>query len=223
MEKKLCLAAIGVLLVFTIVFTVIIPFLTPSEKTEIQNSLKETDRNAYYGGLFLKLMASFPKVLMPAEYGQKEIAVYPPEYGGAYVDKSDTLHVLLTKTANITTKQDYLEIMDNDEEIIFEIVDFSLSHLYEIQRSFDVEAAEKFGIVSTCLNETANRLDIGLLDITKENEVTEFLKNKFNDFDARCLTFKVSSGITITATHTASNYGVIFTDKARVANTHSYI
>jgi hypothetical protein len=236
MEKKVCLTSIGVLLVFAIVFTAVLPFLTPSketenktpsltpsEETEIQNSLKETDRNSYYSYLASNLMGSFPKVSIQTEYGEKKVTAYPPEYGGTYIDKSNTLHILLTKNANMTTKTSYLEIMDNDEDIIFEIVDFPLSLLYEIQRSIDAETAEEFGIMSTCLNETGNRLDIGLLDITKENEVTEFFENKFNDFDSRCLTFKFSSGITITAAHTASNHGIIFTEKARASNTQPYI
>ena len=219
MEKKLCLAAIGVLLVFTIIFTAVLQTLTPSKETEIQNSLKETDRNTYYGCLAGNLLASFPKVLIQTEYGEEEVIGYPPEYGGAYIDESNTLHILLTKTANITTKTSYLEIMDNDEEIIFEIVDFPLSFLYEVQRTFDATAMGEFDIAFTGINEVTNRLDIGLLDITKENEVTEFLENKINDFDARCLTFKVSAGFTISAAHTANNDEIIFTDKARASNT----
>ncbi|MDG6223859.1 MAG: hypothetical protein IAX21_03685 [Candidatus Bathyarchaeota archaeon] len=198
MEKKLCLVSIGVLLVFAIVFTVVLPSLTPSEETEIQNSLKETDRNLYYGCLLGQLKASFPKVLIQTEYGEQEVIAYPPEYAGAYVDKSDNLHIVLTKKANITTKQDYLEIMDNNEEIIFDIGDFSLSHLYELQRTLG-GVMQEFSIEFIGLNETANRLDIGLHDRTKENEIKEFLKNEFNDFDARCLTFNGSLGIKLTS------------------------
>ena len=236
MEKKVWLASIGVLLVFVIVFTVVIPSLipsnetktqtpslTPSEETEIQNSLKETDRNAYYGCLYGQLMGSFPKVLVQTQYGEKKVILYPPEYGGGYVDKSDTLHILLTKKANMTTKTSYLEIMDNDEDIIFEIVDFPLSLLYEIQRSIDAETAEEFGIMSSCLNETTNRLDIGLLDRTKENEVTEFFENKFNDFDPRCLTFTDPMEIIPTASDTTNNTEINFRDKTRATNSQSSI
>lgn len=217
MEKKLYLTSLRVLLVFAIVFAIIIPFLTPSKDTEtqtasitpskdteIQNSLKETDRNSYYCCLASNLMGSFPKVLIQTEYGEKEVTSYPPEYGGAYIDESNTLHILLTKTANMTTKTSYLEIMDNDEDIIFEIVDFPLSLLYDVQRTLGPVMGE-FGIEGSMLNEVTNRLDLHLFDDTPENEIIDFLENKFNDFDVNCLTFNGPLGIRLSATDMASN------------------
>ena len=92
-----------------------------------ETSFKETNRNSYYSGLAGNLKASFPKVLIQTEYREKEVIAYPPEYGGAYIDGSNTLHIVLTKNANMTTKLNYLEIMGNDEDIIFDIADFPLS------------------------------------------------------------------------------------------------
>ena len=223
MKNKLCLASIGVLLVFAIVFTAFMSSFESFNEIEIQTSLKETDRNSYYASLFSRLVASFPKVLIQTEYGEKEVISYPPEYGGAYVDKSNTLHIVLTKKANMTTKHDYLEIMDNDEDIIFDSGDFPLSRLYEIQRTLDGEVMQEFSIELMGVNQTANKLQIHLLDSTKENEITEFLENKFNDFDVRCLSFKGPVGIKLTAADTASNDGIIFPDKARVSNTQAPI
>jgi len=195
MEKKLYLVAIGVLLVFAIVVMVVIQsFASLNGEIEMENSLKETDRNAYYASLASDLKWSFPKVLVNTESGEKEVIAYPPEYGGAYIDTSNTLHILLTKTANMITKSSYLEIMSNDKDIIFDTADFPLSHLVEVQRALE-EVMLEFNIESVILNDPTNRLDLHLLDSTKKTQITEFLENKFNNFDARCITFNDPLGI----------------------------
>jgi hypothetical protein len=103
MRKKLCLTSIGVLLVFAIVFTAFTPSFASFEGIEINNSLKETNRNSYYSFVGGSLIASFPKVLIQDDFGEREVVAYPPEYAGAYIDESNTLHILLTKKANTTT------------------------------------------------------------------------------------------------------------------------
>jgi len=206
MEKKLCLISIGVLLVFAIVFTAFTLSFTPSEGTEIQPSFKETNRNSYYSFLASDLKASFPKVLIQTEFREKEVIAYPPEYGGAYIDGSNTLHIVLTKNANMTTKLNYLEIMGNDEDIIFDIADFPLSRLYEIQSTLTGAMREQeFSIDGIIVNEITNKVEIHRLDSTEEKEITEFLKNKFNDFDVRCIIFKEPLGLRYTADDTTSN------------------
>jgi len=171
-----------------------------------ETSFKETDRNSYYSGLAGNLIASFPKVLIQDEFGEREVVAYPQEYAGAYIDESNTLHIVLTKNANMTTKNNYLEIMGNDEDIIFDIADFPLSHLYEIQSTLTGAMREqKFSIDGIIVNEITNKVEIHRLYSTEENEIAEFLKNKFNDFDDRCITFKESLGIELTAADTSSN------------------
>jgi hypothetical protein len=222
MNEKLCLASIGVILVFAIVFTAFMPSFESFNGIEIQPSLKETDRNTYYASLGGRLKASFPKVLIQTDHGEKEVIAYPPEYAGAYIDKSNTLHIILTKNANETTKSNYQEIMGNDEDIIYDIADFPLSRLYEIQRTLDGVMLE-FGIEGTCLNETANRLNIYLFESAQENEVIEFLENKFNDFDVRCIAFKGPVGFRFTAVDTASKDRITLTNQVKASNTQSLI
>lgn len=205
-EKKICLTSIGILLVFAIVFTVFAPSFASSTGIEIQTSLKETNRNSYYSLVAGSLIASFPKVLIQTEFREKEVIAYPPEYAGAYIDGSNTLHIVLTKYANMTTKLNYLEIMGYDEDIIFDIADFPLYHLYEIQRTLTGAWKEqKFSIERIGINEITNKVEIYPFASTPEKEIKEFLKNKFNDFDVRCITFKDPIGIKPTAVDTASN------------------
>lgn len=204
MVKKSFLISIGVLLVFAIVFAAFTPSFASFKGIEINTSLKETNRNSYYTLVFSSLIDSFPTVLIQDEFGEREVVAYPQEYAGAYIDESNTLHIVLTKNANMTTKYNYQEIMGNDEDIVYDIADFPLSRLYEIQRTLD-GVMQEFSIEFTGLNEITNKLQIHLLDSTKEKEITEFLKNKFNDFDVRCIIFKDPIGIKLTAADTASN------------------
>jgi hypothetical protein len=83
---------------------------------------------------------------------------------------------------------EYQKIL-GDSEVIFETADFPLSHLDSVQSALD-GVMLKFDIACTCLNETANRIDIHLRDNTKQKDVVEFLKTVFNGFDDRCLAFK---------------------------------
>ena len=178
-----------------------------SKETSLkETSFKETNRNSYYSGLAGNLIASFPKVLIQTEFREKEVIAYPPEYAGAYIDGSNTLHIVLTKNANMTTKLNYQEIMGNDEDIIFDIADFPLSHLYEIQSTLTGAMREQeFSIDGIIVNEITNKVDIHRLDSTEENEIAEFLKNKFNDFDVRCIAFKGPLELKTTADDTTSN------------------
>ena len=196
------------LLVFlSVSFLVIISvsFGLLSKETSLkETSFKETNRNSYYSGLAGNLKASFPKVLIQTEFREKEVIAYPQEYAGAYIDGSNTLHIVLTKKANMTTKLDYQEIMGNDEDIIYDIADFPLSHLYEIHSTL-TGVIREFSIDGIGVSEITNKVEIHLLDSTQEKEITEFLKNKFNDFDVRCIIFKEPHGIKATAADTASN------------------
>jgi hypothetical protein len=60
--------------------------------------------------------------------------------------------------------------------------------LYEVQRTLDGVMGD-FGISYTSINEYINRLDLGLFDRTREVEVVDFLKTKFDGFDDKCLMF----------------------------------
>ena len=120
------------------------------------------------------------------------------EFAGAYIDPSNTLHIILTNNATATTINTYRNIMGNDTNIVFETAVFPLSHLKAVQAALNGVMME-FGIEETVLNETANKIDIHLLDSTKQKDVIEFLKTVFNDFDDRCVAFMGPVGIRLTA------------------------
>lgn len=212
MNNKTFLTSIGVLLVLAMVLTVFTPSVAssqaigiqPFEGIEITSSLKETDRNSYYGLLSAALKNSFPKVSINDETGERKVVAYPQEFAGSYIDESDTLHILLIKNADVTTKANYQEKMGNDEDIIYETADFSLSRLHEIQDTLD-KVMQEFGIQRTAICQRINKVEINLPDSTKEKEITQFLKNTFNDFDEKSITFGGPAEIVTTEYNTAYN------------------
>ena len=119
------------------------------------------------------------------------------EIAGAYIDSSNTLHIILTNNATATTINHYRNITGNGTNIVFETAVFPLSYLKAVQAALNGVMIE-FGIESTGLNETANKIDIHLLDSTKQKDVVEFLKTVFNDFDDRCVAFMGPVGIRLT-------------------------
>ena len=125
------------------------------------------------------------------------------EFAGAYIDQSNTLHIILTNNATATTINTYRNIMGNDTNIVFETAVFPLSRLKAVQAALNGVMIE-FGIESTGLNETANKIDIHLLDSTKQKDVIEYLKTVFNDFDDRCVAFMGPVGIRLTAAENSS-------------------
>lgn len=204
MLKKAFLISVSVLLVFATVFAVFAPSLASSDGTEIKVSLKVTDRNSYYTGVAACLKDTFPKMLINDEFGQRFEVAYPQEYAGAYIDDFNTLHIVLTKNAELTTKNNYQAIMGNDKDIIYEFANFPLSNLYEAQRTLR-GVLKEFEIESTGIDEIKNRVEISLLDNTKEKEITDFLKANLNGFDARCISFTNAFGITISAADNSTN------------------
>ena len=62
----------------------------------------------------------------------------------------------------------------------------------------------KFGIDATGVNETANKVDVNLHDSTKQKDIIDFLNNKFNDFDERCIAFMGPLEVVLTTNTTSS-------------------
>jgi DNA-binding HxlR family transcriptional regulator len=121
------------------------------------------------------------------------------EIAGAYIDQHGTQHIILTNNATTKAINAYLYIAGNGTAIVFENADFPLSYLYAVQDSLD-GVMIKFGIESTGINEIANKVDIHLLNSTKQQDVIDFLKTVFNNFDDRCVAFMDPVGIRLTAT-----------------------
>ncbi len=153
--KKIVLCLISVLLVSAIALTTLASAFESPNGTELKGidltSLKETDRNSYYTFVAARLLQTFPMVSIEDEAGKREVVSYPQEYAGAYIDESNTLHIVLTKSATMATKNNYQEIMGNDEAIVYEYADFPLSRIYEVQRAL-TNVLQKFNITSTAVN-----------------------------------------------------------------------
>lgn len=186
MFKKLFLPFLGVFLVFTLVFTAFMPVLA-YEGQEFLEYL-DIDENSRCAMLFLNVIDRFPRVLVYDGFTEREVVRYPDEFAGAFIDKSNKLHIVLIKDVDLDTEYDYRNLTGYDETVIFDIADYSLFFLYEVQRTLN-PVMNDFDIRYTGIDETTNRLNVGLFDRTRERDVVEFLKTKFDGFDARCITF----------------------------------
>lgn len=110
------------------------------------------------------------------------------EIAGAYLDQNGTQHIILTNNATTKAINAYLYIAGYGTNIVFETAKFPLSRLYAVQDALD-GVMMKFGIDETGVNEIANKIDVHLRDSTKQKDIIDFLNNKFNDFDERCISF----------------------------------
>jgi hypothetical protein len=148
---------------------------------------------SYLGG-YPNLINSFPKILVDDAFGETtEVIRYPDEYAGAFLDDSGKLHIVLTKNAAAGTESEYRQIMgSSDIPVVFDVAEFPLFFLYEVQRTLEGVMGE-FSISTISINEVNNRVDIGLLDLTRQQDVVDFLKTNFDEFDADCLIFAQGS------------------------------
>ena len=146
-------------------------------------SEKETDPNGYAASLAGKLIGSFYSTLPNGTM----VMVYPVEYAGVYIDHSNNLHVVLSKYATNETIDTYRNIM-GDPDVIFEVAEFPLSTLHEIQDAIGGVMGD-FKIDVACVNEITNRLELNLEDSTKQNDIIQYLNSQFTDFNASCITF----------------------------------
>jgi hypothetical protein len=151
--------------------------------------LRESDMNSYSWLIFMDLIDCFPTVLTLGENGVQEVVLYPDEYAGAFIDEANRLHIVLTKPVDGETAYDYRAITGYDETVIFDIAQYPLSVLNEVQNTLN-SVIEEFGICATSLNEYINKIDVHLYDRTRGRELVEFLKTKFDNFNEDCLIFK---------------------------------
>jgi len=200
--SKKTLMLVSALLICVMVFAAFVPVFA-SERVENQLVLKEVDRNNYYVSVFQNLADSFPVSVIDDEYGRREAFSYPDEYAGAYIDEFNNLHIVLTASVHAKTEYDYKKIL-GDGDVIFDTAEFPLTLLYQIQYCL-TSIMEKFTIDFIVLNEVENRLDVHMIDRTKESAVLEFLKVNFDNFNERCIAFNDSAGIEISASNTVNN------------------
>jgi hypothetical protein len=173
-------------------------------------SEKELHPNDYAGMLASRLKSTFNMTYID---GRLEL-VYPIEYGGAYIDSSNNLHIVLSKYATNATIDSYRNIM-GDPDVIFVAAEFPLSCLYEAQDAIG-PAMGTFRIDVAGANEITNRLELNLEDSTKQSDIIEYLNSRITNFDARCITFLGPNPVTLTGGEitpsTASNDGFFAAD-----------
>ena len=156
-----------------------------SGSTDANGSLseKETNPNNYVCGLASKLKASFNTTYSDGQL----VILYPVEYGGAYIDSSNNLHIVLSKYATNSTIDTYRNII-GDPDVIFETAEFPLSYLYKVQHTLE-GVMVNFGIDEDGVYESANRVELHLENSTKQQDIIAFLNTKIVGFDASCITF----------------------------------
>jgi hypothetical protein len=211
-NKKSLLIFSSVFLMAVILFGVFIPTLTAigteepilSSNQIDMTALKTADRNTYYVGVFSNIIECFPTTVTLTEYGETTVINYPDEFAGAYIDSSNNLHIVLTSSVYVKTEYDYLKITGYDKDVVFNVAEFSLSFLYDVQRTLG-DVMVKLGIEGIILNEATNKLEVHMFDGAKETDVVEFLKTKFDKFNDRCIDFKGSLGLRTTASDSTSN------------------
>ncbi|MDR0373142.1 MAG: S1 family peptidase [Nitrososphaerota archaeon] len=211
-NKKSLLMFSSVFLMAAILFGAFIPTLTAigtEEPTLSSNqidmtALKTADRNTYYVEVFSNIIECFPTTVTLTEYGETTVINYPDEFAGAYIDASNNLHIVLTNSVYVKTEYDYQKITGYDKDVVFNVAEFSLSFLYDVQRTLG-DVMVKLGIEGIILNEVTNKLEVHMFDGAKETDVVEFLKTKFDKFNDQCLDFKGPLGLRTTASNTASN------------------
>ena len=212
-NQKRLLMFTSVFLMSVILFGAFIPALTATETEEQTTNilsqidmmaLKECDKNTYCVEVYGNIIEYFPTTVTLTEYGTTTEVIYPDEFAGAYIDESNNLHVVLTNNVYSETKYDYQKITDYDNDIVFNVAEFSLSLLHSVQKTLD-EVMVELGIEGTILNEITNKVEIHMFDVTNKNDVVEFLKIKFDKFNDNCIDFKGPLGLKTTASNTASN------------------
>jgi hypothetical protein len=213
-KKKTCIHGTSAVLLSIMIASMVCvissaPLASGSQEANDSLSWKEKlHPNDYAGYLASKLKSTFNTTYID---GSLEL-VYPIEYGGAYIDSSNNLHIVLSKYATNATIDAYLSIM-GDPDVIFEVAEFPLYQLYELQDSIR-DAPFRFDTAG--VNEITNRLEIHLPNSTKPEEVIEFFKTTFADFDERCITLlgpnPITAGIEYTQPSAVPNDGFLGTN-----------
>jgi hypothetical protein len=181
---------LSILIVSLVCVIGLAPLASGSPAANGSLSDKELHPNDYASGLAAKLKSSFNTTFVDGNL----VIEYPIEYGGAYIDHSNNLHIVLSKYATNSTIDTYRSIM-GDPDVIFENADFPLSYLYAVQDAVG-GVMVNFRIDVASVNEITNRLQLNLEDSTKQRAIIEYLNNQVADFDESCITFLGPNPIT---------------------------
>ena len=138
--------------------------------------LYDNDRNSYSIELFKNFISSCPS----NNVGSVETTDFPDNYGGAYIDEKNVLHIkvvdsvddgfTLKNSTNIADIKKNIGAVDVNNDVIIEEAEVSLEEMLEIQKTLDSVMVD-FDISSTYTDEEKNVLGISLLDISKKYDI----------------------------------------------------
>ena len=116
--------------------------------------------------------------------------IYPDDFCGTYIGLDDRKLHLKVKGDDNNYKEKgkaYIESIKNktdmnniEDYIVIEKGNVSLNQLNEILTELN-DNIERFSISLAAINEEKNIVEVGILDITKKDDLLEFLKSKFGN------------------------------------------
>lgn len=121
---------------------------------------------------------------------QDDIADYPDNFGGIYIDQNNDLHI------NYTHDKDSL--IDNviEEDAQFDKVKYSYNYLNDICNCLS-ENMLKLSIDATAVDEVNNKVMVSI-EKSLFDDVVSFLNENIPNFDKNCLLYQESQSITTT-------------------------
>lgn len=172
--------------------------------------LYDNDRNSYSIELFKNFISSCPS----NNVGSVETTDFPDNYGGAYIDEKNVLHIkvvdsvddgfTLKNSTNIADIKKNIGAVDVNNDVIIEEAEVSLEEMLEIQKTLDSVMVD-FDISSTYTDEEKNVLGISLLDISKKDDIITYLKKNINNFNSNSVLFEQGEAISLSASDTSNN------------------
>lgn len=173
--------------------------------------LHDTDRKSYSVELFQDFVNNCPSKTIDGT----ETAIFPENYGGAYIDNQGVLHFKVVADLDVeATSSDvnyYIsvlkkstDVVDENKDIIVEDADVTLEQLLKTQKALD-SVMQEYNISSTYTDEENNTLVISLFDTSKKRDILRYLDANVNGFNNESIEFEQSSVITSTATNASNN------------------
>lgn len=121
---------------------------------------------------------------------QDDIADYPDNFGGIYIDQNNDLHI------NYTHDKDSLIDNVTEEDAQFDKVKYSYNYLNDICNCLS-ENMLKLSIDATAVDEVNNKVMVSI-EKSLFDDVVSFLNENIPNFDKNCLLYQESQSITTT-------------------------
>jgi len=184
----------------------ILPGFSASALETAENTWADAlDANSFCVSLYSRMMQDFIEDFEAAdrkaepgfETLEKHEEMLPDEYAGAFIDDENILHVKLIGESNMRKYKSIFAA--EDSRVVYEYANVSLKTLLAIQDLLDLVMVD-FDIAYTATDEMINGLKIGLLDMSRKEEIINYLEENILDLPVENLFFEESSGFTYTAT-----------------------